>query len=787
MASRPTRQPAQAQRRRSRPATYLATVPARQQAQRGMTSVGEEREPASWLTGEVRMDPFLLRDAHRVYADRGGREDGRLAARRLLDERLRQMVHWPTGQEYARLAEDLDADGRWADAALLRQIAATDHLLTEAQTHWNTRYATRPQTAGERDTRRLIDAGLIDFDPDGPYRGIDGSNYWPGYTSLETGPQQAPVVLVSGRGLLATGHRIRGPGGGRAVAARPRPDGQRTAHPAGRAVAAAGRPGGAHPGADAVPPRRSPRLDGLTAAHHLHRGRALRHLRRHHHRGQHADSHGTSEHVAAELGRRMDWVPEWALPRHGGQGTPWPQAYLRRLANTEPLSYAVPRLLADDTQARLESAAPEAGAQRSAGAARHALGDAGKRPVARAHRRRSAGCDPAGLAPVDRARARRPGATDVSTRSVQSSIEEGNQHELARRISAPTARSGEEQVGRNAARAVGLETFAASEPARDDAGALGLHADPDETIYAEMAVMAARAAERAREEELDNDRVSMMVPRHRLEYRRMRWEAVNAVKLSGMSPQRIEQEYGRFRLAQWEQQNAERIAPMSPGERQEMFRSEELLTRYALAYRLATLRNARRTRNGGNSTPTWWTHTGKRWRSPNSYGTNMSKATVPSAARSLFAQYFADLTEEGTADDAAEPSRSEPRSAPGVDVAEPAEPSSGGVSAAGNVSSESVDADASLDAMRRLPGPAGGGSGLEDGPMALPARARRGEGGAKREPPSPAPLPDPASFEPNAAKSSRRPQRTSSGTVMRAVPAGKCRRESVLTRWRSVT
>jgi len=58
------------------------------------------------------------------------------------------------------------------------------------------------------------------------------------------------------------------------------------------------------------------------------------------------------------------------LPRHGGQGTPWPQAYLRRLANTEPLSYAVPRLLADDVRARLESALPEAGAQRWVGAAR---------------------------------------------------------------------------------------------------------------------------------------------------------------------------------------------------------------------------------------------------------------------------------------------------------------------------------------------------------------------------------------------------------------------------------
>jgi hypothetical protein len=78
-------------------------------------------------------------------------------------------------------------------------------------------------------------------------------------------------------------------------------------------------------------------------------------------------------HVAAELGQRMDRVPEWALPRHGGQGTPWPQAYLRRLADTEPLSYAVPRLLADDTQARLESAVPEAGARRRAGAARRTL------------------------------------------------------------------------------------------------------------------------------------------------------------------------------------------------------------------------------------------------------------------------------------------------------------------------------------------------------------------------------------------------------------------------------
>jgi len=127
----------------------------------------------------------------------------------------------------------------------------------------------------------------------------------------------------------------------------------------------------------------------------------------------------------------------------------------------------------------------------------------------------------------------------------------------------PRRDQGRSTSAKTAARAAGPETFAAYEPARDDADMLGLHADPDQTIHAEMAVMAARAAERAREEELDNDRVSMMVPRHRLEYRRMRWEAINAARISGMSPQRIEQKYDAFRLAQWEQQNAERIAPMS--------------------------------------------------------------------------------------------------------------------------------------------------------------------------------------------------------------------------------
>lgn len=131
------------------------------------------------------MDPLLLNDLKLAFEARAG-QDGYLLARRLLDERLRAVVHWPRGMDHAQIADDLTAGGSHGEAALLRQVAATDGLLTEAQARWNTRYAARPETSADRDARRVINGGLIDFDPDGPFPGIDGSLYWPGYTSLDT-------------------------------------------------------------------------------------------------------------------------------------------------------------------------------------------------------------------------------------------------------------------------------------------------------------------------------------------------------------------------------------------------------------------------------------------------------------------------------------------------------------------------------------------------------------------------------------------------------------------------
>jgi hypothetical protein len=160
----------------------------------------------------------------------------------------------------------------------------------------------------------------------------------------------------------------------------------------------------------------------------------------------------------------------------------------------------------------------------------------------------------------------------------------------------------------------------------------------------------------------------------------MRWEAVNAVKLSGMSPQRIEQEYDAFGLAQWEQQNAERIAPMRPGERQEMFRSEELLTRYraGLPARDGEEREAY-----------------QEW-------------------QQLDADTVSAYQENATI---------------------PGPPSGGAVS---ELSPESPAGEVSPGTVSALPSPTGAGSGLEDGPMSRPARdraAQRDSIGVDAEPP----------------------------------------------------
>jgi hypothetical protein len=312
----------------------------------------DQRPLRSWLTSEVETDPLLLNDAHRVFHDRGGGINGALAVRRLLDERLRRMVTWPRALDYEQLADDLAGQGHpEQDTLLLRCAGTTDFLLAEAQARWNTRYDTRPETPAERNTQRLIDAGLIDLDPDGPYPGIDGSRYWPGYTSLETG-YQAPIVLIISRGLqeLVTGFpdqaavarwlHDRGPMASGPLITPDVPVLPRAVleeHVLARLLY----PHGDLPGGSTDAPPTTFTADTRYDIYAAITTRA-----------------GTGEsldvaQVSGELGRRVDWIPEWALVGYGGRGAARAEAYLHRLANTEPTTFALQRLASGDTAARL--------------------------------------------------------------------------------------------------------------------------------------------------------------------------------------------------------------------------------------------------------------------------------------------------------------------------------------------------------------------------------------------------------------------------------------------------
>lgn len=150
------------------------------------------------LTGLLRSDAVVLMLAREALDDNGGGPAGDLAARRVIDGEVRSMITWPVGADYLQAADDYDRVGRPDDAALLRRIAATDLAIEVARTRWNVRYGNRPSTGAQELIDGLRRGGHIDFDPAGPYLGVDGAVYEPGVLAL--GAEDKPVVVVSGRG-----------------------------------------------------------------------------------------------------------------------------------------------------------------------------------------------------------------------------------------------------------------------------------------------------------------------------------------------------------------------------------------------------------------------------------------------------------------------------------------------------------------------------------------------------------------------------------------------------------
>lgn len=154
--------------------------------------------PSSAFTLLLRSDAVMLMAARRAMEEHGDGPEGVLAARRVLDAELQASSGWPTGEDYLSAAADYERAGRGEDAAFLRRVAGTDRSIDTARTRWNLRYQDRARTPADELIASIRQGSLIEFDPAGPYLGIDGASYEPGV--LPIGAALEPIVVISGRG-----------------------------------------------------------------------------------------------------------------------------------------------------------------------------------------------------------------------------------------------------------------------------------------------------------------------------------------------------------------------------------------------------------------------------------------------------------------------------------------------------------------------------------------------------------------------------------------------------------
>jgi hypothetical protein len=152
-----------------------------------------------YVTTMLRSDAVILMLARKAVEEGDGSAGAHIDARRVLDRELRALLPWPSGEDYARAAADYERTGRADDAALLRRLAATDALMAAAaRTEWNARYDARPSTPAAQLIEAMRQEGVIDFDPAGPYLGVDGAAYEPGAFTM--GGEHKPVLVVTARG-----------------------------------------------------------------------------------------------------------------------------------------------------------------------------------------------------------------------------------------------------------------------------------------------------------------------------------------------------------------------------------------------------------------------------------------------------------------------------------------------------------------------------------------------------------------------------------------------------------
>jgi hypothetical protein len=350
-----------------------------EQAEGGVT--GDPSESEHYVTTMLRSDAVILMLARKAVEEGDGSPGAHMIARQVLDRELRALLPWPSGADYARAAADYEQMGRAGDAALLRRLAAADTLIAAARTEWNTRYDARPSTPAAQMTGAMRQAGLIDFDPAGPYLGVDGAAYEPG--AFTVSGQEKPILVVTGRGTTEF------------ITDWPSFDAM-ASWVASRGTTASG-PLTPPPGTrdcraweeDQVLARliTSPRdtwrhAAGLTpdtfttdVRYDLYQATVTV-----------ADRSGSyaPEQVAAELGRRIAAVPPYALVNYGGAAGLFARAYLTRLTSTEVSSETAAatasRLIQEDATFRARPAQGAARPQSAAGGHRRQAETQAARP-----------------------------------------------------------------------------------------------------------------------------------------------------------------------------------------------------------------------------------------------------------------------------------------------------------------------------------------------------------------------------------------------------------------------
>jgi hypothetical protein len=298
---------------------------------------GVPGEPEHLVTTMIRSDAMILMLARQALDEGNGSPAAHIAARRDLDREVRELLPWPSGEDYTRAAADYERMGRAGDAALLRRMAATDTLIAAAKAEWNTRYDARPSTPTAEMIDAIRQAGIIDFDPAGPYMGVDGAAYEPGAFTIDG--KHEPVLVITGRGTaelitdwpsfdaMADWVASRGTTAAGPLTAPPTGSGCRAwaeDQVLARLVAS---------------PREAPQLtaaltpDTFTTDVRYDIYQAIVALAG---RGGYYDP----EQLAAEMGMRMAAVPPYALVNYGGATGLFARAYLARLASTEVSSEA---------------------------------------------------------------------------------------------------------------------------------------------------------------------------------------------------------------------------------------------------------------------------------------------------------------------------------------------------------------------------------------------------------------------------------------------------------------